>query len=267
MVKKILIGVLLFIIVIVTVVAIGKNIIAKTAVTTGVKLMTGLEMKIDSMDIGIVNTLLGIKGLKLYNPPDFEDKLMVDLPEIYVNYDLAAFLKKEVHLEEVRLNLKEFLVVRNKKGVLNLDSLTAVQAAKKETVPKQEKPKTAEKTEAPKIKIDLLKLKFGKVIEKDYSAGGEPVVKEYNINIDETFENITDPNEVVKIILRKVLPKLSAQLLKNSIAGGIEGTLKESKEMIKGLATDALGLGKDTADVSQEAVKQTADKIKKLFSF
>ena len=262
MIKKIGIGIIVFLLVLVLIIAVGKNMIAKTAVTTGVKVATGLKMNMDKLDIGIIKTLLSIEGLVLYNPSDFEEKVMVDLPEIYVDYDLGAFFKKKVHLREVRLNLKEFIVVRNKQGVLNLDSLTAVQASKKDEAVKKDEPK-AKSAEKMEMQIDLLKLKIGKVIEKDYSAGGEPVIKEYNINIDETFENISDLNDVVKIVLAKILPKISAQLLKNSIAGSIGNTLKESEDLIKGIAGDTLNIGGVTADT----VKNTTKKLKNLLPF
>jgi len=109
----------------------GKNLIIKTSVSAGVKAMTGLKLNIKSMNVGILNSLIGINGLQLFNPPGFVDELMVDLPEVYVDYDLGAFIKRKVHLEEVRLNLKEFSVIKNEKGELNLDSLRVVEEKKR----------------------------------------------------------------------------------------------------------------------------------------
>ena len=69
---------------------IGKNMIIKTSVTTGVKAMTGLKLNIRSMNVGIFKSLIGINELQLHNPQGFKDKLMVDLPEIYVDYNIWA---------------------------------------------------------------------------------------------------------------------------------------------------------------------------------
>jgi len=156
--------------------AVAKNIIVKTAITAGVKTMTGLKLDIESMNIGVLKTLVGIKGLKLYNPPQFEDALMVDLPEIYVDYDLKSFFDKKVHLEEVRLDMKELVVVKNKEGVLNIESLKAVQGAQQpQQQPGQKATPPAEKKEKmPEMKLDLLKLKIGRVLYKDYSKGTPP---------------------------------------------------------------------------------------------
>ncbi len=270
MLKKIGIGIIAFLLVLVIVIAVGKNIIAKTAVTTGVKVVTGLNMKMDSMNIGIVKTLLSIKGLVLYNPTDFEDKIMMDLPEIYVDYDLGAFLKKKVHLNEVRLDLKEFVVVKNKQGVLNLDSLTAVQTAKK-TEPVKKEEEKAKPAKKPQIQIDLLKLKIGKVIYKDYSNSDKPSVQEFNINIDEEYENITDPAAVVRIIVAKALANTTLSSLTNFKLGpltdSLQGVVKDAGKLVGDIAGDTLNLGKNVGGTATDTVKNTANKLKKLLPF
>jgi len=144
----------------------GKNVIIKTSVTAGVSAITGLKLSIRSMDIGIFKSLIGINKLQLYNPSGFVDELMIDLPEIYVDYNLGAFMKGKTHLEEVRLNLKEFVVVKNEAGELNLDSLKVVKTAEEEEVIDEGKKK---KTEMPELQIDLLELRIDKVVYKDYS--------------------------------------------------------------------------------------------------
>ena len=118
--------ILLVLFVIVLVLAFGKNIMIKTALTSGVKAITGLDLEIDKMNIGLLNTLVDIRGLKLLNPKGFKDNVMIEAPEIYVNYDLGGFFKGKAHFEELRFNLKELVVVRNEQGELNLDSLKGV---------------------------------------------------------------------------------------------------------------------------------------------
>ena len=110
----------------------GKNMIIKTSVSAGVKAMTGLKLSIGSMNVGVFKSLIGINELHLHNPPGFGDELMIDLPEIYVDYNLSAFIAGKAHLEEVRLNLKEFMVVKNADGQLNLDSLKVVEGEREE---------------------------------------------------------------------------------------------------------------------------------------
>ena len=89
------------------------------------------------------------------------------MPEIYVDYDLPAIVKGKVHLTEVRINLKEFMVVKNEKGELNLDSLNVVQ----EQQPRKKRakePEPKEEGKEPDLQIDVLELKIGKVIYKAF---------------------------------------------------------------------------------------------------
>lgn len=265
-IRMILIGLLILIMVII----IGKNVIVKAAVTTGVKAVTGLSLKIKKMKIGLVSTLIGIEELKLYNPKGFVDPVMVDIPEVYVNYRMGAFLKKKVHLEEVRLHLKEFIVAKNKDGELNLDTLTSIGGAKEAKEGVEEKKEEGKKS-PPAIKIDLLKLKIDKVYYKDYSKGETPSIKEFNVNIDATYENITDPKALVNIIVVKALANTTISSLTDfdlgPIADGLKGSVKDAGDILKGLTGDTVDIGTGVGDKAAETIKNTADKLKNLNPF
>jgi len=234
-----------------------KNIMAKNALSAGVKAVTGLRLETKSVNVGILNTTVGINDLKLFNPHGFPDKVMVDLPEIYVNYDLGAILKKKAHLEEVRLNLKEFVVVKNGKGEINLDSLKVVQAKREDKRPsKVEK----EKAKGLSFQIDKLQLKIGKVIYKDYSKGVPPKVREFNLNIDESYENITDPNALVMLIVFKALTNTTIGSLANFDIGSLTEGVLEGIKGTTAMATETVG---KTADVVKDVGESTADTLKK----
>jgi hypothetical protein len=270
----------------------GKNLIVKTSVSAGVKAITGLKLSIKSMNIGILNTLIGINGLQLFNPPGFVDKLMVDLPEVSIDYDLGAFIKRKVHLEEVRLDLKEFLVIKNEKGELNLDSLRVVEEKKEERVEAEEE-EEKEKTKMPEIQIDLLELKIGKVVYKDYSKGTPPKSKEFNVNIDERYENITNPRTLIKLIIVKALKNTTIARLTNFNLGALQDDvaekLKETTKKVVETADKAIETGKDlekkvkdtsekaaeaskdvgkkAKETAKETIEKTTDAIKKILPF
>ena len=236
----------------------GKNVVIKTSVTAGVRAMTGLKLSIRSMDFGIFKTLIGINELQLYNPSGFVDKLMIDCPEIYVDYDLGAFMKGRTHLEEVRLNLKEFIVVKNEAGELNLDSLKVVKEEEVIDKDKKEKSKTRE------LQIDILELRIDKVVYKDYSKGTPPKVKEYNVNIDDRFENITDPNTFGRLIIVKALKNTTIASLTNFDLGklqrGISGTVRKTAEKALETPGRAIEIGKDAGEKARETAEE---KVKK----
>ncbi len=234
----------------------GKNMIIKTSVTTGVKAMTGLKLSIKSMDIGVFKSLIGINGLQLHNPEGFEDKLMIDLPEIYVDYNLSAFMKGKTHLEETRLHLKEFTVVKNNAGVLNLNALKVVKSD-------EEGKEETQKTKMPDIQIDLLELKIDKVIYKDYSKGTSPKIKEFNVKIDERFENITDPQSFVRLIIISALKNTTIASLTNFDIKKLQRGIKESQAQFQEKMKDARKeLDKKTEDI-REDVQGAVDKVGK----
>ena len=271
----------------------GKNVVIKTSVTAGVRTMTGLKLSIRSMDFGIFKTLIGINELQLYNPSGFVDELMIDAPEIYVDYDLGAFMKGRTHLEEVRLNLKEFIVVKNEAGELNLDSLKVVKEEEKEVIDEGKK----EKTKTRELQIDVLELRIDKVVYKDYSKGTPPKVKEYNVNIDDRFENITDPKTFGRLVILKALKNTTIARLANfdieKLQRGISGTVKKTAEKALQTPGRAIEIGKDAGgkaretaeekvkkaieaekkagekvkETAEEAVEKAADAIKKILPF
>jgi len=254
--KKI-IKIVAVVLVLVIVMSFAKNIMARTIVSAGVKAITGLKLGIKSMNVGVLRTLIGGKGLKLFNPPGFKDSLMADVPEIYVDYDLGAFFKKKVHLNELRLNLKELIVVKNKEGKINLNSLKVVKK-KKETV----------KGDAgkPHFQIDALELKIGRVIYKDYSTGGAPKIREFNVDIEERYEDIADPRALGKLIVFRALVNTTISSLADFDLGplkeGLNKTLSKATKIVQETASKALETGKEIGVKAEESAKEAAGKVK-----
>jgi hypothetical protein len=238
----------------------GKDIIIKASVQAGTEIVTGLKLSMRSFKLGLIKTLVEIKEFKLLNPEGYPDKVMLDMPEIYVDYNLVSLFKKKAHLQEVRINLKEFTVVRNEEGEFNLDSLKVIQAQKTDEKPKQKK------TKAPKIQIDDLQLKIGKVIYKDYSGKGEPVVKEYNINRNEKYKNITNPEALVTLIVVKALVDTNLAKLAGIDLRALKSTVNEVLASTQKVAVEAAARAQEAvkqgAGTAREAITQSAEKAK-----
>jgi len=255
--------------VVLLVLAVSKNLLAKAVVTGGVKAITGLNLDIKGMDVGVLRSAIGIKGLVLRNPSGFSDPVMVSIPEVYVDYDLGAFLGGKVHLEEVRLHLEEVAVIKNKEGLVNLDALKTVQASKKGG---SSSDAGAHGGEMPELQIDALSLKVGTVIYRDYSKGAPAKVQEFAVNIDDRFENISNPNALMALIVTRALASTAVARLTGLNLNALEGEVGErlgratdaARSAASAATSGATEAGKKALGSAQEAASGAANALKGL---
>ncbi len=256
----------------VLIVFMARNMVVKTALERGVQAVTGLRLTVEKVEVGVADTSIGIGHLKLYNPVQFEDRVMIDMPEIYVDYDLPAVIGGKIHLNHLRLHLRELAVVRNAAGELNLNSLNVVREEKGE---EPVDPKA--KARVPDMRVDVLTLKVGKVTYKDYSAPGAPVIREFNINIDESFYGINDPDQIVSLIVVRALSQTAIARLTGFDVSMLEGTISDTlgtaRRLLDGTVeivpdiTRTTGQVQDLVGDAAEATKRTIQKISETFQF
>jgi len=115
----------------------------------------------------------------------------------------------------------------------------------------------------PELQIDVLELKIGKVVYKDYSKGTPPKSKEFNVNIDERYENITDPRAFISLIMVKALKNTTIASLTNFNLGALQenvaGKLKETTQKVVETADKAIETGKDLEEKVKEASEKAAE--------
>lgn len=251
--KRMAVGV--FIVAVVLIFA--KNIIAKMAIENGVTLVTGLPLKMGKFDVSLSKSYVGIENMQLQNPKNFSDRVMLDMPEIYVDYNLSDLTKGKVHLEEIRIDLKEFVLVKNAAGQLNIDALKPVKQEKKKEAPLAKK--TAPKGEAPKIQIDSMQLRVGSVIFKDYSKGSAPSVSQFPVNLNERYTNISDPNQLVALIVVKVMTSTPLAVLTNFDLSGLQGSVTGALASSEKLAFATFAGAGDAALHAGEWASQAED--------
>lgn len=230
----------------VAVLVLMRNVVLKAAVENGVKAVTGMPLTVKKIDVGLAEPYLNIEGLVIKNPPGFHETTLAEIPKIFVAYDFRGILKGKLHFVNVDLNIEKFSVVRNEKGELNLDSLKALAAPKKPGTTPEPAPEKKE-GKAPEIQIDVLRLRFGGASYVDYSLGG-PVVKEFNVGLDETYRDITDPNKLVSLIVWKAMMKTPLAMLSGFNLGGLEGGLSDILGSTAGVTGQAYEMGKATGD-------------------
>lgn len=243
---KAFIKVLVAVLIIAVALSFAKDIVIKTSVEKGVTLLTGLKLGMSGLKVGILSQVVDIKGLKIFNPEGYTDKIMLNMPVIYVSYDLASFFSNKIHIKKIKLDLEEFVVVKNANGEVNLDSLKGVQAGKKTAKKEEAKPQPGKA-----MQIDELDLKVGKVVYKDYSAGAKPSIQEINVNINEKFTNITNPAALVSIIVVKSLMNTTIANLANVDIKALQGPINDTLKQAQAIIGDTAKLGEKTKEIQK----------------
>jgi hypothetical protein len=207
--KKIILVICSVIVIGVVGIVLGRNILARVAMEKGIKAVTGMDIEVKGVNIGLTGSVISIRGLKVYNPAGYGEKLMFDIPEVYVDIDLMGLLSNKVHIRDLKINIQQANVLLNDKGALNVNSLAVL-------IPKPGNGKP------PEVKIDLLSCKVGKVGYKGAAAFVGEKSGEFALNLDESFHDVTDPQIAAKEILGKILKRVGAKGLENIEIKGIK---------------------------------------------
>lgn len=224
-----------------------KDNIVKTSLERGIGAMTGLKLEARKVSAGVLNTLVSIEGLSLFNPDGYEDRLMLNAPEVYVDYDLMDIIRGNIHLEEVRLHIEELAVIRGRNGELNVSSITAAMEGRNEP--------QAKAGAMPDMQIDELALKVDKVVFKDYSLMGVPIVRKFNVNLNKTFTGITNRNQLMSLVVARPLMDTAVSKLAgfdfNEFGGG---------------AMERIGVAEKAAEKTVTSMKAKAKEVWKTGS-
>lgn len=185
-------NIFLAVIISIFVIVIIRDQIIKATVTLVATQVVGSPVHIDGFSLGVLQQSVKISGFKIYNPQGFSKGILVDLPKINVTYDLGALFQRKLHLPSVEIELKEMGLERDSRGQLNVDSLKVVKPGKTQE---------AKSSGQLPLHLDLVKLGIGRIVLKDYSAGKEPAVNVYDININKSYKNITSAQQLAALIL------------------------------------------------------------------
>jgi hypothetical protein len=100
-----------------------KDSLLKTITRWNIKASTGLEASIGKFKLDLSGSRLQIINFRIYNDPAFGKSPLLDVPEIYVQFDPEQAAAGRLHFKEVRFNLAELNVVRNTNGITNVEAL------------------------------------------------------------------------------------------------------------------------------------------------
>lgn len=183
-----------------------KNGLTQSIIAGALSKAANVPVHIGSTHVQIISTTIDLKNVQIHNPRSYAEKIMIDAPEIYMSFDLPALFKGTTHFREVKLNLKELIVIKNAKGEVNVIALKPKQGGESES--------NKAKGQAPKLSIDKLSLTIGRVVYKDYSQGGQPSTQIFDVNIqDRQYTHIENIQAVVSLIMFEALTRTSLSRL------------------------------------------------------
>jgi uncharacterized protein involved in outer membrane biogenesis len=240
--KKLLLKILAVLVLLLVVLFVARNVIARKSVEIGAKKITGFPLEIGSVDLGLFSSKVEVHDVKLMNPPEFQETMFVDMPQLYVDYRLGSMLSGAPHINDMLINIKQLVVVRNEKGDSNAMKLKGVVSSGGSS--------------STKYRVDKLRIHVGTVTLKDHSRAGLGD-RNYPLNIDATYINITDSTDITRLVLLTVMSRvnlpdigISTEDLKKNL-GNVTGSAGKTLENVSKTAEEA---GKGLFDTIKKAV-------------
>ena len=240
--KKLLWKILAVLVLLLVVLFLARNIIARKSVEIGAKKITGFPLEIGSIDLGLFSGKLDVHDVKLMNPSEFQEKMFVDMPQLYVDYRLGSMFSGAPHINDMLINIKQLVVVKNEKGDSNAMKLKGVVSSGGSS--------------STKYRVDKLRIHVGTVTLKDHSRMGLGD-RNYPLNIDATYNNITDSTDITRLVLLTVMSRvklpdigISTEDLKKNL-GNVTGAAGKALENVSKTAEEA---GKGLFDTIKKAV-------------
>jgi len=195
----------------------ARDFLIKSLIGSVASSITGAPVRVGGLSLSVIRQSVKISNFRMYNPRGFPKGILVDIPRMSVACNLGALFTGKIHLRQLELDIKELGMVKNKEGKRNVDSL---KIAEKKPAEKEKRP-----AKHLAMQIDVISLGMGRVVSKDYSVEGAPVVKVYDINLKKTYKNITSAQQLAALIISEPLK-----------AAGIQGLEMYGVSMLTGAA-------------------------------
>ena len=168
-------------------VALCRQIIARKVVETVFAQTTGFPIEIGSVQVSLWHSRFAANDIGLFNPPEFGERLFADIPQLYVEYQLATLLRGRgrPHLARADLYIRQLVIVTDADGHSNIQQLRGAPSP---------------------FQIDTLNLRIGSITSKAH--GGPQKGQTRDLNLAVTFRNVTEQTDINRLIRVAVLKKI-----------------------------------------------------------
>ena len=183
--------------VVVTGIALCRQIIAQKTVETVFKQTTGFPIRIESLQLSPWHSRCAAGGIQLFNPPEFAERLFADVPRLYVDYEFGSLFCARAQITRADLHIREIVIVKNTNGHSNIEQLRGLGMRETEgrSVPRP-------------FQIDTLNLRIGRVVTKEYNKDGSCKESTRVMDMTVSFRNVTEKTDINRRIFYAVLRRV-----------------------------------------------------------
>jgi hypothetical protein len=181
----------LVLLVLLAVLALSFDTIVTSLAESRLSKQTGLEVRLDKLELRPWSGRARLERLVIHNPADFGGGPLVNVAEVAVEYDPALAKERKLHLSLLRFHLAELHVIVNQEGQSNLDGV-------RRTVEAVRRGQRVSRTNAPMefVGLDMLNLTLGKGTWTDLRQSGTP--REFDLGIrNEIVRDVKDARELI----------------------------------------------------------------------
>jgi hypothetical protein len=236
--KKLLVRIVLVLAALVVVGVLARNLIARIGIEVGTKKTTGFPLEIGTVNVGLFNGQLDVERLKLMNPPEFQDRLFVDLPSLHVKYQLGSMFTGVPHINTMVIKIDQIVLVKNTNGISNLQQLKGVVSPSESGKASGGGGQKPEATKSRPYRVDDLRIHVGTVIIKDLTKV-KPSERKLTLNIDARYKDITDSTDITRLVLMTIagqvpLPDLGIKV--DDLKKGLGNAQNAAGDAVKGIS-------------------------------
>ena len=122
---------------------------------------TGMRVEIATFKTALRHPAIEMHGVKLYNYTEFGDSLLLDVPDLIVEFDSQLAAQGKLRFKMLRLNLAELNVIRDTAGGWNLEKVEKEMTERNSARAQRGEPKLEF------AGIDEMRLSIGRVTFRD----------------------------------------------------------------------------------------------------
>ena len=95
----------------------------KLAAQQAIHKSTGMKVEIAKFKTGLRHPAVAMQGFKIYNYSEFGGSVLIDVPDLLVEFDQKLAAQGKLRFKQLRLHLAELNVIRDAAGRWNLEKI------------------------------------------------------------------------------------------------------------------------------------------------